>query len=85
MHLRGERVALRPLVADDLGAVYAALQEPAVARWWGAFDADRIREELLESPVSTSSWPRPTRIRGTGARRFVCSRAICSASAAIIA
>src|SRR4029079_8164787 len=34
VQLRGERVALRPLAADDLDAAYAALQEPEVARWW---------------------------------------------------
>src|SRR5439155_25478418 len=54
VRLRGERVALRPLVADDLDAVHGARQEPAVARWWGAFDAGRIREELLETPGTTS-------------------------------
>jgi aminoglycoside 6'-N-acetyltransferase len=54
VQLRGERVALRPLVADDLAAAYAALQEPEVARWWGAFDVDRIREELLGTPETTS-------------------------------
>jgi aminoglycoside 6'-N-acetyltransferase len=54
VHLRGERVALRPLAADDLAAVYRALQEPEVARWWGAFDADRIRDELLETPETTA-------------------------------
>jgi aminoglycoside 6'-N-acetyltransferase len=52
--LRGERVALRPLAADDLGAVCAALQEPEVARWWGVFDADRIREELLDASDTTA-------------------------------
>jgi aminoglycoside 6'-N-acetyltransferase len=51
---RGERVALRPLVADDLDAVYAALQEPEVARWWGSFDAARIRAELLETSDTTA-------------------------------
>jgi aminoglycoside 6'-N-acetyltransferase len=54
VQLRGERVALRPLVADDLDAAYAALQEPEVARWWGAFDAGRIQEELLGTPETTS-------------------------------
>ena len=54
MRLRGERVALRPLSADDLEAVYRALQEPEVARWWGAFDAGRIRGELLDTPGTTS-------------------------------
>jgi aminoglycoside 6'-N-acetyltransferase len=54
VQLRGERVALRPLVADDLEAAYRALQEPEVARWWGAFDADQIRVELLEDPETTA-------------------------------
>ena len=54
MLLRGERVALRPLVADDLGSVYDALREPEVARWWNAFDEDRIREELLGTPGTTA-------------------------------
>ena len=54
MLLRGERVALRPLVADDLGAVYDALREPEVARWWNAFDEDRIRQELLGTPGTTA-------------------------------
>ena len=54
MLLRGERVALRPLVADDLEAVYAALQDHEVARWWGVFDAERIRKELLDAPDRTA-------------------------------
>jgi aminoglycoside 6'-N-acetyltransferase len=45
--LRGERVALRPLVVEDLDAVHAALQEPEVARWWGVFDSERVRSDLL--------------------------------------
>jgi len=49
LRLCGERVALRPLAAADLGAVYAALREPEVARWWGALDEDETREELLET------------------------------------
>jgi aminoglycoside 6'-N-acetyltransferase len=52
--LRGERVALRPLVADDLAAVYAALQEREVARWWGVFDAEKVREELLDASDTTA-------------------------------
>jgi aminoglycoside 6'-N-acetyltransferase len=52
--LRGERVALRPLGEEDLNAVYRALQEPEVARWWGAFDAARVRAELLETPETVT-------------------------------
>jgi aminoglycoside 6'-N-acetyltransferase len=54
VQLRGERVALRPLAADDLDAVYRALKEPEVARWWGIFDADGIRRELLETAETTA-------------------------------
>jgi len=54
VRLRGERVALRRLVADDLDAVYGVLQEPEVAHWWGVFDAGRIRAELLDTPQTTS-------------------------------
>ena len=54
MELRGERVALRPLVADDLPAVYEGLREPEVERWWGVLDADGIREELLETEGTTA-------------------------------
>ena len=54
MTRRGERVALRPLVVGDLGAVYDVLREPEVARWWGAFDEKGIREELLETAETTA-------------------------------
>jgi len=54
VRLRGERVALRPLVADDLPAVYAVLREPSVARWWGAYDERKVRAELLEAPDATA-------------------------------
>ncbi len=30
------------------------MQEPEVARWWCAFDADQIRAELLETPDTTA-------------------------------
>jgi len=54
MLLRGERVSLRPLVAVSLCPVYDALRESEVARWWNAFDEDRIREELLGTPGTTA-------------------------------
>ena len=54
MLLRGERVALRPLVVEALDAVHAALQAPEGARWWGEYDEQRIRDELLETPETTS-------------------------------
>jgi aminoglycoside 6'-N-acetyltransferase len=45
--LRGERLELRPLEEADLPAVEAMLAEPEVAQWWGRYDRDRSRAELL--------------------------------------
>ena len=47
---RGERVLLRHLTEADVPAIAAILAEPAVARWWGTYDADRVRREHLEDP-----------------------------------
>jgi aminoglycoside 6'-N-acetyltransferase len=52
--LRGERVALRPLETGDLDAVYATLREPGVARWWGTFDPEEMRAELLGTAGTTT-------------------------------
>jgi aminoglycoside 6'-N-acetyltransferase len=51
--LRGERVRLRPLDERDVGALAAILAEPSVARWWGDWDAARVRAELLEEDEAT--------------------------------
>lgn len=50
--MRGERVVLRPATEDDLGAILAMLEEPEVARWWGDYDADRVRRDHLEDEES---------------------------------
>jgi aminoglycoside 6'-N-acetyltransferase len=52
--LRGPRVALRPLEAADLDRVGEILQEPDVRRWWGAYDAARVRGELLDDADVTA-------------------------------
>lgn len=46
--LRGRRVTLRPLEPPDLDWILALLNEPGVRRWWGPYDADRVRAEFLE-------------------------------------
>jgi aminoglycoside 6'-N-acetyltransferase len=46
--LRGERVTLRPLDAEDVDRLAAILAEPEVVAWWGRWDADRVRAELIE-------------------------------------
>jgi aminoglycoside 6'-N-acetyltransferase len=48
MVLRGERVLLRAVTETDLEALLAMVREPAVTRWWGDYDLDRLRKELLE-------------------------------------
>jgi aminoglycoside 6'-N-acetyltransferase len=46
--LRGERVTLRPVRAEDADRLGEILAEPEVSRWWGEHDADRVRRELIE-------------------------------------
>jgi aminoglycoside 6'-N-acetyltransferase len=46
--LRGERVTLRPVRAEDADRLEEILAEPEVRRWWGEHDAERVRQELIE-------------------------------------
>jgi aminoglycoside 6'-N-acetyltransferase len=46
--LRGPRVLLRPLEADDRGVLAAMLGEPEVARWWVHGPLDAAIGELFE-------------------------------------
>jgi aminoglycoside 6'-N-acetyltransferase len=46
--LRGERVTLRSVRAEDADRLEEILAEPEVRRWWGEHNAERIREELIE-------------------------------------
>jgi Acetyltransferases, including N-acetylases of ribosomal proteins len=48
MELRGREVILRSSTLDDASALAAILAEPEVARWWGDFDLERIKAELIE-------------------------------------
>ena len=50
--LRGDRVRLRHLTESDVARVVEILTEPEVARWWGRYDADRVRREHVEDPDS---------------------------------
>jgi aminoglycoside 6'-N-acetyltransferase len=50
--LRGERVVLRPATEADLDAILAMLGEPEVARWWGDYDAARVRRDHLDDDES---------------------------------
>ena len=46
MDLHGRHVTLRPVTPDDAPILAQILAEPAVARWWGTFDLERVRRDL---------------------------------------
>jgi aminoglycoside 6'-N-acetyltransferase len=48
--LHGRRVTLRRVRAEDADRLTEILREPEVARWWGDWDAERVRKELIEEP-----------------------------------
>ena len=48
MELRGRYVTLRPTIPDDAPTLLEILSEPEVARWWGDFDLERVKTELIE-------------------------------------
>ena len=44
--LRGEKVLLRPLTADDVPRLMEIQAQPAVARWWGTPTEQDLREKV---------------------------------------
>ena len=51
--LHGAACVLRPATAADADVLTAILAQPDVARWWGRYDADRVRSELIDSEDSS--------------------------------
>jgi aminoglycoside 6'-N-acetyltransferase len=52
--LTGRLASLRPIEASDADALAAILAEPGVAAWWGRWDAERVRRDLLHpDPAET--------------------------------
>jgi aminoglycoside 6'-N-acetyltransferase len=47
MILEGQQVILRPIEPVDAETLAAILAEPSVARWWGTFDLERVRTDLV--------------------------------------
>ena len=45
--LHGTATVLRPVRSEDADALAAILAEPDVARWWGRYDTERVRTELI--------------------------------------
>jgi aminoglycoside 6'-N-acetyltransferase len=56
MQIRGPRVTLRPVVADDAEGLVAILATPEVARWWPAYDRARVEAEYLVSEDDVVVW-----------------------------
>jgi aminoglycoside 6'-N-acetyltransferase len=48
--LQGGRLSLRPLRDEDADRLTEILREPEVARWWGRWDAERVRKEMIDEP-----------------------------------
>lgn len=46
MELRGKRIVLRLTTPADAAELAAILATPEVARWWPAFDLDRVEREM---------------------------------------
>lgn len=46
--LEGDGFTLRPLRRSDAGAVLALLRQPGVARWWGAYDAEKLERDFFD-------------------------------------
>ena len=49
-------VALRPVNPDDAAALAAILADPTVAPWWGSFDAEKLRRDIIEPPPEIASF-----------------------------
>lgn len=49
--LNGTLVVLERMTLDDVEAITAILADPAVSEWWGQWDADRVREEFVDSDL----------------------------------
>ena len=50
MTLHGPRVTLRRVRSEDVDRLTEILREPEVARWWGVWDAERVRKKVLGDP-----------------------------------
>jgi aminoglycoside 6'-N-acetyltransferase len=51
--LHGHAVLLRPTGAADAERLAGILAHPEVARWWGRFDLDRVRREMVDPDDGT--------------------------------
>ena len=54
MRLHGTAVVLRPVEERDVERLRDILATADVARWWGRYDRERVRVELLDPPGGTT-------------------------------
>ena len=47
--LHGTATVLRPVSSEDAADLAAILAEPEVSQWWGRYDVERVRSELIGS------------------------------------
>lgn len=50
--LHGTATVLRPVRPDDAETLASILAEPDIARWWGRYDVERVRSELIAGSQS---------------------------------
>ena len=55
-HLRGRTVELRLVTPGDTPALADLLAQPSVRAWWGAYDEERLREDVFELPEEGASF-----------------------------
>jgi aminoglycoside 6'-N-acetyltransferase len=51
--LHGEVVRLRPVTSGDAARLAEIVTDPRVAPWWGTFDLDRVRDEMVDPQDGT--------------------------------
>jgi aminoglycoside 6'-N-acetyltransferase len=54
--LLGRTVALRPVTPEDAPTLAAILADPTVTPWWGTFDDEKLRHDIIEPPVDVASF-----------------------------
>jgi aminoglycoside 6'-N-acetyltransferase len=52
----GQMLALRPVTAADAATLAEILADPTVSTWWGTFDAEKLRNDVLEPPPGVASF-----------------------------
>jgi aminoglycoside 6'-N-acetyltransferase len=45
--IAGQTVVLRPATADHVPVFMEILRHPGIVRWWGGYDLERVRREVL--------------------------------------